>query len=152
VPCKHGDRPALIYVVSGRIYEHGLQLRRAALLQGGEVARERRHVALVEERGHGKVVLAVVDIHARFPTTTTGAPGPSERMQTRRGLRASRSASRLCTVAIWSRTQAIMPRSLSPMAASRHAALRSMQHIGMAIRAAWRWVFGALIDPRAASC
>ncbi len=63
---SHGDRPALIYIISGEIYEHASNCAVPILHKAGDVARETHaHVALVAEHRQGAGGAAVVRHPAR---------------------------------------------------------------------------------------
>ena len=60
---SHGDRPALIYVMSGEIYEHASNCAVPILHRAGEVARETHATAhWWNNRGKAPVVLLSFDI------------------------------------------------------------------------------------------
>ena len=78
---SHDDRPALIYVVSGEIYEYASNCAVPILHKAGEVARETHAtVALVEEPGQGAGRAAVV----RHPARSQRPPTCDRRTSHRR--------------------------------------------------------------------
>ena len=60
---SHGDRPALIYIVSGEIYEHASNCAQPILHKAGEVARETHATShWWKNEGKAPVVLLSFDI------------------------------------------------------------------------------------------